>query len=85
MTHVVWKYTLMPFHSTLQIPFGAKVLTVGVQDGEVRLWVEADPTRADEERRFLTVPTGIEVDLHNTTYVGTFFLDDLVFHVYEKQ
>jgi hypothetical protein len=80
----VWKFTLDPILTTLQMPAGAKVLTVAAQDGEVRLWAEVDPDNALETRQFMAVPTGAEVYLDGMTYVGTAFLDDLVFHIYAK-
>jgi hypothetical protein len=82
---VVWKYGLDPILTTLHMPLGAKVLTVGAQVGELRLWAEVDPLRRPEPRQFMAVPIGVEVDLHGMTYVGTVQLSDpdLVFHVYE--
>jgi hypothetical protein len=84
---VVWKYDLDPLFlfTKLHMPVGAKVLTVGAQNGELRLWAEVDPLRRPEPRQFMAVPTGVEVDLHGTTYVGTVQLSDpdlVVFHVY---
>jgi hypothetical protein len=79
---VIWKYTLEPVLTTLFMPAGAKVLRVGAQDGELRLWAEVDPLRRPEVRQFMAVPTGVEVDLHDTTYVGTTAPGALVVHVY---
>jgi hypothetical protein len=79
---VIWKYTLDPILTTLRMPLGAKVLTVAAQDGNVCLWAECAVGVDLETRQFMAVPTGSEVYLGGTTYVGTVFLDDLVFHVY---
>ncbi len=83
---VVWKYTLSRHGllTTPQMPFGAKVLTVAAQDGEMRLWAEVDPARAQQERQFMAVPTGFDAYLDGTIYLGTVFLDDLVLHIYER-
>ncbi len=83
---VIWKYTLDPILTTLQMPLGAKVLTVAAQDGEMRLWAEVESNRPGplQERQFMAVPTGIDMYCDDTTYVGTVFLDDLVFHIYER-
>jgi hypothetical protein len=32
----------------------------------------------------MAVLTGVWTNLDGTTYVGTVFLDDLVFHIYER-
>lgn len=81
---VIHKYYLEPVLTTLQLPAGAKVLTVGVQKSAVCLWAEVDLERGWQERQFLTIPTGVNVDLYKSIYIGTVFMEDLVFHVYEN-
>lgn len=86
---VIYEYTLNSVLTTLQMPFGAKVLTVGVQNENICLWAEVDPARAPQTRQFMAVPTGLDAYLDGLTYVGTVFLEYLVWgylvlHIYEQ-
>ena len=86
----IWKF---PFDVTadvsVEMPFGAKVLTVQVQNGIPCLWALVEPRNtmpktSDGTTKFRIVGTGHEFDGQGE-YVGTFQLMDgaLVFHVFE--
>lgn len=89
----VWKYKLGPGITVLDLPEGALPLTVASQGGGIFLWAlviaERDsPTgmapAPTKRRAFLLVGTGHR--WHPAAfgrYVGTAFLGDLVFHVFE--
>lgn len=78
--HTVWKY---PLNSSgwVIMPRGAKPLYVDVQDGQPFVWAEVWPTDALVKRHLPVYGTGHRIDGW-PTYVGTFQLDGLVFHVF---
>jgi len=80
----IWKWSLGP-ETIIEIPVGAKILTVQEQYGEPKLWALIDPTAAKESRRFLVYGTGHKITEENGIYIGTFQLDNgyLVFHAFE--
>ncbi len=86
----VWKFAIQPLHvQHVKMPEGAKILCVGVQNGEAFLWAEVDPSAKETHRRIQVEGTGHEMhdELENDRrYIGTFFLSggELVYHVYER-
>ena len=90
----IWKFPLS-VDGAVEMPVGAKVLTVAAQADErgneqACLWalVDPDPRCEKETRRFRTVGTGHTiVDPGSLEYVGTFMFAGgaLVFHVFEEQ
>lgn len=84
----VWKYELKPADTVeLELPAGAKPLSVGEQDGHMMLWVVVDPNApTTTKRRFRFAGTGhpIERVMAPWTFIGTVqFKNGLVFHVWE--
>jgi hypothetical protein len=80
----IWKYPINPY-STLQMPEGAKVLSVQTQDNQPQLWALVDPDKPKVGRTFAAVPTGDPFDDEGYTYIATFQIDNggLVFHLFE--
>lgn len=72
------------FH--IQLPKGAKILTVQTQRGQPQMWALLDTLNDPERRSFIAFPTGVEIapDVH-LDYIGTFQLADgaRVFHLFE--
>jgi len=82
MTRVVYKY-LIP---CMQLPEGARLLTVAEQDGKHYVWVETDDAQlaGNIRRDVCLVGTGQQVD-PGYTYVGTIHTTiGLVWHVYDS-
>ena len=84
----VYKYHLeIDDEVRLQMPEGAKILTVQTQNGKPCIWAAVNPLCSHtEERRFRIAGTGHNVDdALAENYVGTFQMYDgrLVFHVFE--
>lgn len=81
----VWKYELEPT-SYIEMPAGARVLSVGAQRNNICLWVLVDPDKPKEIRIFESFGTGHNIDpgLH-LEFIGTVLVhhDTLVFHVFE--
>lgn len=84
--HVVWKYVL-PFQADpfIDMPEGAEVLTVQMQEGQPVIWALVDPSIEVRRVRFLLALTGKGFDATHARYVGTFQIAKagLVFHLFE--
>ena len=81
----VWKYP-MNLELEMELPKGAKVLTVRKEEGQRNMWVLVDPSVLTLERRtFLVVSTGntIEESMQDLSYVDTFFESGFVMHLFE--
>ena len=86
----VYKYSLRVTDSqVITLPKGSKILSVGEQHGNIRLWALVDTTEPEAEQHTIIVHgTGHNAnDVEGATFIGTVFLADgsLVFHVFEKQ
>lgn len=82
----IWKFPL-PIEDfvLLDMPKGAKVLTVQTQQETVCLWAIVNPNNETEKRGFYIVGTGHPFPKHASDYVGTVQVRNgfLVFHVFE--
>jgi hypothetical protein len=84
----IWKY---PFPTTdefqLDMPAGAKILTVQAQQGHPCMWALVEPEFVRVVRRFRIFGTGYPVDLapNRRDYIGSYQLEGgaLVSHVFE--
>ena len=73
----------------LQLPYGAKLLTVQRQIHETQIWFEVDTEAPLVDVNFILVGTGHEIRLNNYTeaiYCGTFQLagGTLILHLYKR-
>ena len=87
MNTTIWKFVLRPGEShnspsVVKMPDGAKILSVQAQGSEVCMWAEVDPTHAETPYEFWIVGTGRELPAKRGTFLGTFQMDWMVFHVY---
>jgi hypothetical protein len=86
---VVWKYgiswpAVAAGEVIFEMPAGAELLTVQVQNDQGALWALVDPAAPKESRFFRVVPTGDPPEeLTAEQYVGTFQLGWTVWHVFE--
>lgn len=83
----IWKYPLeCQDYVFLDMPVGAKPLTVQVQNGTPCLWAIVDPGEPKRTRGFRIIGTGHPF-YGDAKYIGTFQLHDgeLVFHVFEVE
>lgn len=82
----IFKYLLYPSDSfELELPKGAKILTVQVQFEKPQIWALVDPNADNEKRQFRMIGTGHEIKEKNLTYIGTFQMmgGHLVWHLFE--
>ena len=83
----VWKYILDPYNSSVLMPSGAEILSVGEQGNDVCLWARVDPNAPKVFRDFLIVGTGHNIPENlSLKFVGTVHIFNrvLVFHIFEK-
>jgi hypothetical protein len=81
----VYKYKLIS-NTTLKLPIGAKPLCVSFQGEDLCIWCDVNTKAKNEERTFRVFGTGHEIPQDmgiNPQYIGTAFIRELVFHVYE--
>lgn len=90
MSHTIHKYLLLPSgisngSNGPKIPHGAKLLSVGVQNGSAYLWALVNPENPLRER--LVVPAGTGHTLPpavvEAPFLGTVHIDGLVFHFFD--
>jgi hypothetical protein len=67
----------------IQLHEHAKVLCVQIQRGTPCIWVMGDTTAPLKYRKFYIYGTGHEAGSCPGFYIGTFQLDDLVWHLFE--
>jgi len=79
----IWKWELLP-ETIIDMPTGAKVLTVQEQGGKPQLWALVDPEATTEKRTFQAYGTGHDCPDDPGRYIGTFQCDKLVFHIFES-
>ena len=83
----IWKYELdIANEATLDMPEGAKVLTVQTQEGVCCIWAQVDASKPKVKRHFSVYGTGQPLPQNPGIYLGTFQLHggQLVFHVFER-
>lgn len=74
----------------LELPHGAKILHVDVQDGRPTMWAQVDTDAAIEQRVFYIFGTGHAIPDHPSLgieFVATYMVmgGQLVFHMYEAK
>lgn len=83
----IWKFPLETTdEQVVDMPSGAKALTVQTQDGCACLWALVNPDNATVEHRLIRIyGTGHSIPKHPGDYIGTYQLCNgaLVFHVFE--
>lgn len=80
----IWKWDLQVTDlQTVNVPIGAKLLTVQTQNSLPRLWALCNEQAPRRALRIAMYGTGNPVDSYPGTYIATFQVGDLVFHVFE--
>jgi hypothetical protein len=90
---VIWKYPLAVGITSINMPFGSRILSLQIQDDFPVMWAEVDLWEAEHKdnyviRYFCTYGTGHEFSTKNIiNYVGTYQLYNAGFvgHVYELE
>ena len=79
----IWKYQLeITDDQYIDMPQGAKPLSVGVQRGVPCLWADVDPDKVLRPMYIKIIGTGNPISKDGTLFIGTFQLGLFVGHVY---
>lgn len=82
----IWKFELqVADRFGVEMPTGAKILSVGDQNGGPHLWAEVHPDNDRETRVFHCHGTGHDVPEDGRQYVGTAICHPFVWHYYERK
>jgi hypothetical protein len=84
----IWKFPIKPVsEQNVAMPACAKILSVGLQDGNICLWAMVTPSNGDENRTIVTYLTGETLPVYPGTFIGTVvgYRGGLVLHVYDKR
>ena len=68
----IYKYQLDGIRTTIDVPFGAKALTVQVLHNGPTLWMLVDTSNTLVSRTFVMCGTGYDVPENIGEYIGTF-------------
>jgi hypothetical protein len=77
---VVWKYPLL--NKIVEIPKGAELLTVAVQEDTVCLWALVDPEQPKVKRKIALIGTGTHGVFPGEKYIGTCHMENGEFVVH---
>ena len=83
---IVYKQALFSIYGVneITVPEDSSFLCVHEQGGLVTTWFLCDPSKSVVKRNLYIVGTGQLVP-DNTTYLGTAFVGEYVWHVFEEQ
>ena len=84
MSYAIYKYKLDSFGHKIKVPKGAKILSVGVQSGDIFIWALVDRYAEPIYRKIMIYGTGHNADTAiNEKFIGTVFIGPLVFHIFD--
>jgi len=82
---VIYKYPLQVSpQQHIDIPNGARFLSIKTQRGDPVLWALVNPKESLRRYTIYTLPTGLEIESIRGNYVDTYLVsnDSLVWHVF---
>jgi hypothetical protein len=84
MNTEIWKYKINK-DVELMLPKGSILLSVGIQNNDIHLWVERLNEDIDlEPRTIIIFGTGWKVPVFEKEFIGTVqYTNGMVFHVFE--
>jgi hypothetical protein len=71
------------FISETELPIGAEILCIGVQNNIPYIWAIIDTDNDVEIRELIILPNGIEIKEDLGKYISTIQIAVLVFHIFE--
>lgn len=88
---VIWKFPIDLYRDRMvtaspvvEMPAGARMLTMQLQAHQPTLWAIVDPAAPKEPRQLHIVGTGHPMPAGDLVYLGTWQSNGLVFHVFEE-
>lgn len=84
--HTIHKYQVTPGIAGVQMPKGARILSLKVQRGQPCVWALVDPNAPLVQRHLAVYGTGFEVPAEPGRFVDTFLVDgdNFVFHLFDN-
>ena len=80
----IFKYTLDPGETTLDLPAKAEILTAGKDNrGKACIWCLVNPDSPTEKKTFVIRGTGQVIE-NNLWYIKSFKDNPFIWHVFEK-
>jgi hypothetical protein len=81
----IYKYQLQLGDQRILLPENAQVLSTGVQNNKILIWVLVDTDNTIVPRLISVVGTGWEVpDMFRRRFIGTLQIENFVWHVFEE-
>jgi len=82
----VWKFEINSTESPIEMPKGAEILSVGFQKDTLYVWalVEIEVYPELEGRSLIVRGTGHNIHAEDLKFIGSAYIDSLVFHVFEN-
>lgn len=83
----IFKYPIvMKDLNRIEMPKGAEVLSVHVQNGAPQIWALVEPDNVKETRHFFVIGTGNPIPEGIGRFIGTFQMlnGSLVWHLFES-
>jgi len=75
-------------YQTIEMPFGARILSVGNQNDKLCLWALVNPVNSCEGRVIRIIGTGHSIESNNQihSFIGTVAMSSgkLIWHVFEQ-
>lgn len=88
MNYVIYKYPIgIKDKFSIEMPTGARILTIQVQDNVPCMWVLVDTSQELEIRNFKIIGTGHSLDEFHGNYIGTVQMANgfFVWHIFEDK
>lgn len=85
MMNKIWKYRLhLTDSQTIDMPCGAEILSVQMQDGYVCMWALCNTDAATEPRHIVIIGTGNPIRFKTGKFIGTVQSEHFVWHVFDN-
>lgn len=89
MIKQIWKFEINPNKVIIEMPKGAEILTIQIQDENPCIWALVNPENEKDLRHFEIYGTGHDIKYGFDTsrvYINTFQMHNgsLVFHLFER-
>ena len=81
----IWKYAISRTVGDIEMPRGAQILCVQIQDDDICLWATVNTDAPKEIRTFVIYGTGHNHPVIEGVHIGTVQQRGLVWHVFEKK
>lgn len=82
----IWKFPISIIdEQTVDMPIGAKILSVKMRDGTICIWAIVDTNAKNEQRKIGIVGTGNLFWCFNCDFLGTVIDGPFVWHVFIKK